>query len=165
MFPVESFRSTLEKAVAIFQRHAIRFHLTGGITSVAYGEPRLTQDVDIVVDKKRITHQLATFLESLSKSEFLHNAADVRSAVAAGGMFQLFDKLESLKLDVYPREMIPGELDRSVSFEIFDGLVLPIVSRRTQPPQNSSGSKRAVTRAVATCGNFSEFVPKKNEST
>ncbi len=28
-------------------------------------------------------------------------------------MFQLLDRVESLKLDIYPRELIPGELSRS----------------------------------------------------
>ena len=50
MFPVEAFRDTLRKAVALFERHAIRFHLTGGLTSVLYGEPRMTQDIDIVIE-------------------------------------------------------------------------------------------------------------------
>lgn len=44
MFPVDAFRNTLANAVAIFERHTIRFHLTGGLTSVLYGEPRMTQD-------------------------------------------------------------------------------------------------------------------------
>jgi len=46
VFPIETFRATLEKAIAILERHKVRFHLTGGVTSVAYGEPRLTQDID-----------------------------------------------------------------------------------------------------------------------
>ena len=43
MFPVEAFQSTLGKAAAIFWQLRIRFHLTGGETSVLYGEPRMTQ--------------------------------------------------------------------------------------------------------------------------
>ncbi len=41
MFPIESFRKTLLKVVEILQPLQIPFHLTGGVTSVAYGEPRL----------------------------------------------------------------------------------------------------------------------------
>jgi hypothetical protein len=44
-------------------------------------------------------------------------------------MFQLLDTVESLKLDVGAREMIPGELDRPVWLEVFDGLALPVASR------------------------------------
>lgn len=57
MFPVEAFRNTLVKAVAILERYSIRFHLTGGITSVLYGEPRMTQDIDIVIDNRVILDQ------------------------------------------------------------------------------------------------------------
>jgi hypothetical protein len=34
-----------------------------------------------------------------------------------------------LKLDIYPRELIPGELERSETEELFEGVFLPIVSR------------------------------------
>jgi hypothetical protein len=44
-------------------------------------------------------------------------------------MFQLFDMAEALKIDVYPREMIPGELDRSTALEVFEGVLIPVVSR------------------------------------
>ena len=43
-------------------------------------------------------------------------------------MFQLLDRVESLKLDIYPRELIAGELDRSVSQEVFEGEELPVAS-------------------------------------
>jgi hypothetical protein len=44
-------------------------------------------------------------------------------------MFQLLDDVESLKLDIYPRELIEGELQRSVQLEVFEDLILPVVSR------------------------------------
>ena len=50
MFPAETFRNTLGTLAAILTGRGIRFHLTGGVTSIAYGEPRMTQDVDMVVD-------------------------------------------------------------------------------------------------------------------
>lgn len=49
MFPVEAFQQTIEKFVAIARQTSLPFHLTGGTISSAYGEPRLTQDIDIVV--------------------------------------------------------------------------------------------------------------------
>ncbi len=47
----------------------------------------------------------------------------------SGDLFQLLDKSESLKLDVYPRELIPGELQRSEHLELFEGVMLPVVSQ------------------------------------
>ena len=129
MFPVEAFRSTLNKAVTIFRNHDIRFHLTGGITSVYYGEPRMTQDIDIVVDNTQMTSHLGSVLESFESSDFFFDADSIAAAVENHGMFQLLDGVESLKLDIYPRELIPGELTRSVMVEVFEGVNLPIASR------------------------------------
>jgi hypothetical protein len=128
VFPIDAFRATLAKAIAIFEKHRIRFHLTGGVTSVAYGEPRMTQDVDIVIDNTAITRELALFLDSLSQSDFLFDAKAVRSAVDQKQMFQLLDSVEALKLDIYPRELIPGELERSCDVELFEGMHVPIAS-------------------------------------
>ena len=128
MFPIEAFHATLEKAVRIFRELGIRFHLTGGIASIYYGEPRLTQDIDIVIDNAQVGTVLDAFLQRLKKSDFLHEPKSVRKAIAERGMFQLLDRIESLKLDIYPRELIAGELDRSVCQEVFDGEVLPVAS-------------------------------------
>ncbi len=38
----------LQKVVEVFERLQIQYLLTGAIASVAYGEPRLTNDIDIV---------------------------------------------------------------------------------------------------------------------
>ena len=129
MFPVDFFQSTLTKLVAILRQLDVRFHLTGGVTSVLYGEPRMTQDLDVVVDNPTLTAQLGAFLLLLRETDFLFDDASIRRALSQQGMFQLFDSVEALKLDVYPRELIPGELDRSLLVEVFPGVQLPVASR------------------------------------
>jgi len=128
VFPADTFRSTLEKIIPILESLHIRFHLTGGITSVAYAEPRMTQDVDIVIDNKAVRSQMDAFVESLRIAEFLFDEAALRHAVESRTLFQLLDSVEALKLDLYPRELIPGELDRSSSLELFDGMIVPVAS-------------------------------------
>jgi hypothetical protein len=129
MYPAETFRDTVAKLVVIFERLGVRFHLTGGVATIAYGEPRMTQDIDVVVDPRPLSKNLAGFLSAAEAAGFLVDAETTRRAVASGGMFQLLDLAESLKIDLYPRELISGELDRSVWEEVFAGLTLPIVSR------------------------------------
>ncbi|MCS5679295.1 MAG: nucleotidyl transferase AbiEii/AbiGii toxin family protein [Acidimicrobiales bacterium] len=129
MFPAETFRDTLTRLVEILHRQGIRFHLTGGVTSIAYGEPRMTQDVDLVVDPRALAADVNVFLAAAETAGFLVDRDTARKAVANGGMFQMLDLAESLKVDLYAREMIPGELDRSVEAEVFAGLHLPIASR------------------------------------
>jgi hypothetical protein len=128
MFPIDAFRTTLGKIIAILQTYTIKFHLTGGVTSIAYGEPRMTQDVDIVVDNGAVKRQLDSFIESLRGSDFLFDETAIRIAVDQKQMFQLLDSVEALKLDIYPRELIPGELERSNTIELFEGMFVRIAS-------------------------------------
>lgn len=129
MFPVEAFRSTLLKLANILRDNGIRFHLTGGVTGAAYGEPRMTQDLDLVVDPDQAKRKLEELLVRFKESDFLFAEDAIRRSVACGDLFQLLDVKECLKLDVDPREMIPGELDRTEQLEIFQGLFMPVVSR------------------------------------
>ena len=129
MYPPDIFRHTVSRFVDILQRHGVRFHLTGGITSIAYGEPRMTQDVDVVVENVAIARAMEPFIAAAEQAGFLLDADSVRRAVADRSMFQLFDMSEALKIDVYPRELVPGELDRSTLLEVFEGMPLPVASR------------------------------------
>jgi len=129
MYPPDIFRNSLSRLVAILHRLGVRFHLTGGITSVAYGEPRMTQDVDVVVENAAMARAIEPFIAAATQADFLLDAETVRRAVADKSMFQLFDMAEALKIDVYPRELVPGELDRSTLLEVFDGMQLPVASR------------------------------------
>ena len=129
MYPPDIFRHSVSRLVAILHRLGVRFHLTGGITSVAYGEPRMTQDVDVVVENAAMTRAIEPFIAAATQADFLLDAESVRRAVADKSMFQLFDMAEALKIDVYPRELVPGELDRSTRLEVFEGMQLPVASR------------------------------------
>jgi hypothetical protein len=129
VLPAEGFQSTLERLVAILDRLKIRFHLTGGITSVVYGEPRMTQDVDLVLDRERVLAVQDALLAALSGAGFEFGESTARRAIESRQMFQVLDVDEVIKLDLYVRCLIPGELDRSIKAELFPGVTLPIVSR------------------------------------
>lgn len=51
----------LEKVVRVFEELEIPYLVTGSVASMAYGEPRLTNDIDIVaaVDKQHIKVELS----------------------------------------------------------------------------------------------------------
>ncbi len=129
MFPIETFQSTLKKLADILNQQEIPFHLTGGVTSVAYSEPRMTQDIDIVVSNEKLSNNLEQVLTAFKASDFIFDERSIQIAVERRKMFQLLDGIESLKLDVYPRELIAGELDRSQEIELFEGVFYPIASR------------------------------------
>jgi len=129
VLPDEGFRPTLSKLVAVLDRHRVRFHLTGGITSVAYGEPRMTQDLDVVLDPDRVVAVQDDLLSALSEAGFHFSERTARQAIESRKMFQLLDVDRVVKLDLYVRCLIPGELDRSVRVELFPGVTMPIVAR------------------------------------
>ena len=129
MFPTEGFQPTLSKLTAVLDRLRIRYHLTGGIATVAYGEPRMTQDVDLVLDPDRVLAVEDEFLDALARAGFHFGMPTARQAIASRQMFQLLDVDQVIKLDLYVRCLIPGELDRSVRTELFPGVELPVASR------------------------------------
>ena len=75
MFPVEAFRRTVEKFVVVANALELRFHLTGGSVSSAYGEPRMTHCIDIVVSPVVAKKKLELLISQLSATDFLFNEA------------------------------------------------------------------------------------------
>lgn len=129
MYDLVEFHDCLRRVAGILSSCQVRFSVTGGAAAIAYGDPRTTQDVDLLVDAVALKAQMAEFLGALQGAGFLFNEQTIREAVASGRQFQLIDIASTLKLDLYPRELVPGELNRAVPIEIAPGLSLPIASR------------------------------------
>jgi hypothetical protein len=128
VFPVEEFRDSVSSIADIFVGLSIRFHLTGGAATIAYSEPRLTQDIDVVVDRVQLSLHVTEFIQAVDSAGFTFEEAAVKRAIADGKSFQLLDLKRILKIDLYPRELIAGELDRTVQLPVFAGVLIPVVS-------------------------------------
>ncbi len=129
MFPVEAFRESLERLVTLLRACRVRFYLTGGAAAVAYGDPRMTQDIDLVLDGVSLSECLPAFLTLANRNRFLLNEAVVRDALKTHRQFQLIDMDLVLKIDLYPNDLVPGALDRAVELELFPQVLLPVASR------------------------------------
>lgn len=129
MFSPDAFFPVLARIARVFTDCGVRFQVTGGIVSIYYSEPRLTQDADLVVDPVQLRLQLEQFLPAIQQLGYLTNAQSIRDAVNRGRMFQIIDTQECLKIDVYPRELVPGALDRSTWVNVTPDLRLPFASR------------------------------------
>jgi hypothetical protein len=129
MFPIEAFRGTVERFIGILKSLEIRHHLTGGVVSVVWGEPRMTQDIDIVIDRVAAIANIERLVNAIQSAGYFADEQGIRNAIHSGKPFQLLDPVEVLKLDVYPRELVAGELSRSVLAEVFPGSSIAIVSR------------------------------------
>ncbi|MCB9465669.1 MAG: hypothetical protein H6682_18410 [Candidatus Eisenbacteria bacterium] len=119
-------RQTVERVVSALEALGVRFHITGGLASSYYGEPRTTRDADFVV---RLGHSEGTKLVTALSREFLIEAEAVRQAIASRGLFQALDQDTLMKADFHVGERIEGELDRSVVHELFEGFSAPLVSK------------------------------------
>jgi hypothetical protein len=106
----------------------LRYHCTGGLVSSLYGEPRMTQDIDIVLRLTGATGEAERLVQALQK-QFLLELALVDRAAAQQTMFQALDRETWIKVDFHVGEAVPGELDRSCLDEVLPGLVVPLVSR------------------------------------
>ena len=128
MFPPEAFQSLLEELARLLDSSGVRFAITGGLVSAYYSEPRFTQDVDILVDRQQFCSAWQSLTSDLRAAGYVFDMNAVSQAVQSGRPFQLIHGRECLKLDVYPRELVPGELGRAVRVELFSGVRLPIVA-------------------------------------
>lgn len=129
MPPADGFQATVSKLVDLLDRFGVRFHLTGGLASVVYGEPRMTQDVDLVLDRDQVVAARDELLTALADAGFRFSETLARQGIETGRMFQVLDLEQVVKLDLYVRCLIPGELDRSVPTEVFSGVTLPVAAR------------------------------------
>ena len=62
MHPPDYFRPTMDRLDGILGRLGVRYHLTGGLASIAYGDPRTTQDLDVVIDASAMARSFEQFL-------------------------------------------------------------------------------------------------------
>ena len=92
----------LARVVEVFERIQIPYLVTGSIASMAYGEPRLTNDIDVVAGilEAHIPELLAAFPEE----EFYISEEAVRDAVLRRDQFNIIHPASGLKVDVMIRK-------------------------------------------------------------
>jgi hypothetical protein len=91
------------------ERLGVRYLITGSQATIAYGEPRFTNDIDIVVDLTPST--LDSFCAAFPESEFYLSHSAAREAVARRGMFNIIHPASGLKVDcIIPKQTPHDEL-------------------------------------------------------
>ena len=84
--------------VRCLEKLNISYFITGAVASIAYGEPRLTNDIDIVAEIKN-TH-IAKLKECFPEEEFYLDSDAVRKAIRQRHQFSIIDPASGLKIDV-----------------------------------------------------------------
>lgn len=99
----------LQKVVEVFERLQIQYLVTGAIASVAYGEPRLTNDIDIVAAMRE--ENISGLLEAFPSHDFYVSEEAMTDAIQHQGQFNIIHPSSGLKVDVIIRK--DSEFDRS----------------------------------------------------
>ncbi|MBI5555023.1 MAG: hypothetical protein HY920_04110 [Elusimicrobia bacterium] len=91
----------LHKVVEIFERLKIPYLVTGSVAAMAYGEPRFTNDIDIVAAIKE--QHIPDLLAAFPVEEFYLDADMIKEAIRDKRQFNIIHPASGLKVDVMIR--------------------------------------------------------------
>ncbi len=88
----------LRYLVSALEKLAVRYFVTGSTASIFFGEPRFTNDIDVVVDLRE--NDVDRFCAEFPDGEFYLSDEAVRRAVSRRGSFNILHPGSGLKVDV-----------------------------------------------------------------
>lgn len=103
----------------LLERLQVRYAIVGSVASISYGEPRMTNDVDLVAELK--PEHIPAFLAAFPGPEFYLSEPAMRSAIQKRFQFNIIHNTEGMKADVYlptGTELHRQLLDRRVWLEL-----------------------------------------------
>jgi hypothetical protein len=87
----------LERVIEILESQHLTYMLVGSFASAAYGEPRLTHDIDIVIELG--LHAVDRLCSAFPSPEFYVSVSAAREAVARRGQFNVIHPASGNKID------------------------------------------------------------------
>jgi len=88
----------LRLLVRVLDGMGVPYMVVGSLASAAYGEPRMTQDIDVVVDLA--AQQVAELCQAFASDEFYLNEEAALEAVRQRGQFNIIHSTSGAKIDV-----------------------------------------------------------------
>jgi len=82
----------------VFEKLKIPYFVTGAIASIAYGEPRFTNDIDVVADMGLI--HIETFKSCFPENEFCLDTDSIREAIIRRSQFNIIHPEAGMKVGV-----------------------------------------------------------------
>jgi hypothetical protein len=98
-------QTALARIVAALDAAGIPHMVAGSLASTFHGEPRTTQDIDIVIDPTRET--LDRLVRSLDPAAFYVSAKAAEEALRRRGLFNVIDLASGWKVDLIVRQDRP----------------------------------------------------------
>jgi hypothetical protein len=109
--------------IVALERLNVPYMVVGSMASIAYGEPRFTQDVDVVIDPTE--SQAAALCQAFASDEFYASEEAARAAVRSRGQFNIIHSRSGNKVDLVilsPGAWGQSEISRRVRAQILPGL-------------------------------------------
>jgi hypothetical protein len=100
----------LQKIIEALDRLEISYLVTGSVAAMAYGEPRLTNDIDILagIDESHVAGLLAAF----PPEEFYLGEEMIREAIHRRLQFSIIHPSSGLKINIILRKDTPFDESR-----------------------------------------------------
>jgi len=118
---------TTAKVVALLKQTGKPFAFTGGLAAITYGDPRTTNDVDLIIEINPWERDFADTLEKLFGDGFYFSIEGCREAIDEQSMFQAIDMETMFKVDFHLSDIIPDALSRRRDEKIMTGRIVPMV--------------------------------------
>ncbi|MDI6809825.1 MAG: hypothetical protein QME66_12755 [Candidatus Eisenbacteria bacterium] len=100
----------LRKVVETFENLQIPYLITGSVASMAYGEPRLTNDIDLVAQIAK--DNVGGLMKAFPSTEFYISEEMIREAIDRCGQFNIIHPVSGLKVDVMIKQSTPFDESR-----------------------------------------------------
>jgi hypothetical protein len=115
--------------VTTLERLGIPYQITGSTATITHGEPRFTNDIDVVVDLR--PEQIASFAAAFPAPEFYLSVDAVRAAVRQRHQFNIIHPASGFKVDVIvlpDNDAARSQWQRSVRLSIAPGAQASFIS-------------------------------------
>lgn len=100
----------LKKIVEVLENLRISYLVTGSVATMAYGEPRLTNDIDIIADINE--KNIPGLIDSFPPDEFFLSADMIRQAILHHSQFNIIHPASGLKVDIIVKRDTPFDHSR-----------------------------------------------------
>lgn len=124
------FIDTFKEAIQRLEGENISYMIVGSIASIIYGEPRLTRDMDIVIDVQ--PNHAPLFEKLFTQPEYYCPPIEVLSSeIIERGQFNLLSVATGLKIDVIVKKMTAYDqlrFERRQRITIWDGFPAYVAS-------------------------------------
>jgi hypothetical protein len=100
----------LEHLVEALERLQVDYLITGSTATIYYGEPRFTNDIDVVVRLR--DHHVRRLADAFPATDFYFSAESARRALTSGGQFNVIHPRSGLKIDFVVAEASPFDRSR-----------------------------------------------------